>query len=548
MCAVLACTTIMSNLIPVYATETIITESPMDESVSTESDWNAEESNFEEIEVTYEQSSSYFVTIPKTIALGTNKQAAYSVKVTGEIDVNQRVYVAPVDGISSTETIDFYMKDQTLDSQKADVLATVTQNKLYWNSDDVANSYEETNNSISAPDLTTGTWKGNFQVEIRLETNSSHTHNYVDGVCTECGEKDPNAEHEHNYIDGKCECGEIDPNHEHNYVDGTCTICGKGDSYDIAPADAYSDWNYTLDEANKIITLNYYQNYTNTDVIVYANYVIDGVTYKTKIKDLYYSVGNTAPVRHMFSQMGNIKTIKFSENIDMSNVKGLHGMFYNCTNLASIEGISDWDLTSVTDMDAMFCGCQSLTKLDLSNWKLANVTDAAYLFSNCKSLTEVNMNNWVTSSITHMNSMFSGCSSLINLDLSNWDTSGVIYMGSMFISCTSLTSLDLSNFDTGNVTNMSGMFRACTSLASLNLSSFNTSNVTDMRSMFEGCTSLTSLDLSSYDTRKATDMGYMFYNCSNLTTIYATNEKWSTSKASTGGMFSSCGTSSVTYK
>lgn len=501
MCAALVCTTIMNNLISVYATETIITESPMDESSGTDSSdssWTTEENSFEDIKVTYQQSSSYTVTIPKTIALDTNKQAAYSVKVSGNIDVNQRVYVAPVDGIADSENLDFYMND--LSGKKANIVATVTQNKTCWSSEDVANAYEETNNSVNAPDLTAGTWEGTFQVEIRLETEKAH---------------------EHNYVDGKCECGEIDPNHEHNYVDGTCTICGKGDSYDIAPAEAYSDWNYTLDEENKIITLNYYQNNTDTDVIVYANYVIDGVVYKTKIKDLYYSVANTAPVRHMFSQMGNIKTIKFSENIDMSNVKGLHGMFYNCTNLTSIEGISNWDLTSVTEMDAMFSGCRSLTKLDLSNWKLANVTDVAYLFNNCKSLTEVNMDNWDTSSITNMNSMFSECSSLINLDLSNWDTSGVIYICSMFIGCTSLTSLDLSNFDTGNVTNMSGMFRACTSL--------------------------TSLDLSSFDTRKATDMDDMFYDCPNLTTIYATNGKWSTSKATTYYMFNNCGTKSVTY-
>lgn len=120
--------------------------------------------------MTYKQSASYLVTIPKTIALGMNKQAAYSVKVSGDIDTNQRVYVAPVDGITDTENIDFYMKDQTADSKKADVVATVTQNKFYWNSEEVTAGYEETNNSVSAPQLTAGTWKGTFQVEINLQT------------------------------------------------------------------------------------------------------------------------------------------------------------------------------------------------------------------------------------------------------------------------------------------------------------------------------------------------------------------------------------------
>ena len=148
------------------------------------------------------------------------------------------------------------MKDQTPDSKKDDVVATVTQSKFYWNSEDVANGYEEKNNSVSAQALTAGTWKGTFQVAINLETMAEHKHNFVDGVCTGCGEKDPNAEHEHKYVDGKCDCGAIDPDHTHNFEDGTCTICGKEtDPYETAPTNEYKDWKYVLDNQNDIITL-----------------------------------------------------------------------------------------------------------------------------------------------------------------------------------------------------------------------------------------------------------------------------------------------------
>lgn len=223
MCAALACTTVFSSMMAAYATSTVY-ETPMDDSAeintietlandsagtgTSGSGWTTEENSFEDIKVTYQQSSSYTVTIPKTITLGTNKQAAYSVKVAGNIDANQRVYVAPVDGIAGGENLDFYMSD--LSGKKEDVVATVTQNKTYWNSENVANAYEETNNSISAPDLTAGTWEGTFQVEIRLETEKEQ-------------------EHVHNYVDGKCECGAVDPNHTHNYEDGSCTICGEKD-------------------------------------------------------------------------------------------------------------------------------------------------------------------------------------------------------------------------------------------------------------------------------------------------------------------------------
>lgn len=475
MCAALVCTTIMNNLISVYATETIITESPMDESSGTgssDSSWTTEENSFEDIKVTYQQSLSYTVTIPKTIALDTNKQAAYSVKVSGNIDANQRVYVAPVDGIADSENLDFYMND--LSGKNANVVATVTQNKTCWNSEDVANGYEETNNSVSAPNLTAGTWEGTFQVEIRLETEKAH---------------------EHNYVDGKCECGEIDPNHEHNYVDGTCTICGKGDSYDIAPAEAYSDWNYTLDEENKVITLNYYKG-SKTDVIVYANYEINGVTYKAQLKNSTYSSNLASyPTNYIFANKTNVKTIKFSDSFDTSNLTNMSHMFHACSNVTSIDFGNNFDTRNVTDMSYTFANCSALTNLNISSFDTSNVTDMYYMFGQCYAMT--------------------------NLDLSNFNTSNVTNMGIMFYMCQSLTSLDLSNFDTSNVINMYQMFRQCSSLAEL--------------------------DLSSFDTSKATNMDSMFYFCANLKTIYVTDGKWSTSKATTKSMFDNCGTKSVTY-
>ena len=504
MCAALACTTVLSSMLAAYATNTTVYETPMDDSAeinsinalsddsagtdTSDSGWTTEENSFEDIKVTYQQSSSYAVTIPKTIALDTKKQAAYSVKVSGDIDANQRVYVAPVDGITDSENLDFYMKD--LSGKKADVVATVTQNKVQWSSEDVANAYEETQNCVSAPDLTAGTWEGTFQVEIRLETEKAH---------------------EHNYVDGKCECGAIDPNHTHNYENGTCTICGEKDSYTVAPAEAYSNWDYTLDDVNDIITLNYYKG-SETDVIVYANYPVDGKTYKTQLAS--NSGNGPYNAKYMFNgyqqvDCKNIETIKFSKNIDTSNV---------------------------TDMNCMFYQCQSLTSLDVSNFDTSNVTNMLQMFYDCNLLT--------------------------SLDVSNFDTSKVINIGAMFARCKSLTNLDLSNFNTSKVTNMQAMFQDCNCLTSLDVSNFDTSNVSSMVQTFLDCYALTSLDISSFDTRNVMYMQNMFDSCTNLKTIYVTNGKWSTSKAvantfkdgsgktinGTNNMFLKCGTSSVTYK
>lgn len=395
MCAALACTTVLSSMLAAYATDVIINETPMDDSAeintietlandstgtgSSDSGWTTEENSFKDIKVTYQQSSSYAVTIPKTIALDSKKQAAYSVKVSGDIDANQRVYVAPVDGIADSENLDFHMKD--LSGKKADVVATVTQNKTYWGSEDVANAYEEPQNCVSAPDLTAGTWEGIFQVEIRLESSA-----------TQGGE--------------------------------------DSDPYKAAPAEAYNDWNYTLDEENNIITLNYYigLDYANPkkDVIVYANYVIDGKTYKTQIKSNDENATNRTP--YMFNNEFNynqyLETIKFSDDIDMSNVTNMRSMFYGCGRLTDIDFGANFDTSNVTNMSYMFGSCDALINLDLSSFDTSNVTDMRNMFSNCWKLEDLDLSSFDTSKVEDMSFMFYQCLVLktIYVTESKWST------------------------------------------------------------------------------------------------------------------------------
>lgn len=264
MSVLLSFTMAFSGVLPAYAMEEAAIEDAIDGASSNGSDSTTEEENLEEIEVTYKQSSSYFVTIPKTIALDTEKKAVYSVKVTGDISADQRVYVAPIDGISSTEAADFYMQDQASDNKKSDVVATVTQSKFYWDSEEVANGYEETNNNVSAPDLTSGTWKGIFQMTIRLESHAAHVHDYKEDItkeptCTEAGEKTYTCDCKDSYTEEipakghsykeeitkeptcteegektyTCACGdsytEKIPAKGHHFEDGICTDCGEKD-------------------------------------------------------------------------------------------------------------------------------------------------------------------------------------------------------------------------------------------------------------------------------------------------------------------------------
>ena len=449
---------IFSNVLPAYAADAVITENTLDGE-----DLSVNERNFEDITVTYKQASSFFVTIPKTIVLDGWKQSTYSVKVSGDIDAEQCVYVAPVDMIDTTENIDFYMKDQAAENAKANVVASVTHNKFHWNSAEVAEGHKQDDNLVSAPDLTAGAWRGIFQMEIKLETHVAHKHNYVatitkEPTCTEAGEK--------TYT---CTCGESYteeiPAKGHHFENGECTVCGEkeADPYETAPASAYSNWDYTLDDENGIITLNYYKG-AETDVIVYANYEIGGKTYKTQIASNSRSANTSTS--YMFNgtaqaKCKNIKSIKFSDCIDTSNVVNMKNMFGGCTSLISLD-ISGFDTSNVTDINAMFFNCPSLTSLDLSNFD--------------------------TSNVTNMSSMFQWCTGLTSLDLSGFNTSNVTNMGAMFLSCTSLTSVDLSSFDTKNVTKMDQMFDNCPKLTTIYATEGKwITSQANTRNMFDGC-------------------------------------------------------------
>lgn len=293
--------------------------------------------------------------------------------------------------------------------------------------------------------------------------------------------------------------------HEHIYIDGICS-CGKEeDPYGFAPDTAYADWTYTLNDADGTIVLGKY-NGTAADVTVYNNYEVNGKVYKTKL-----STGN-----HMFSYNTTVESIKFGDNIDISELQDMSYMFYGCSNLVSLD-VSNLNTSNITNMSHMFCGCSNLVSLDVSNFDTSKVISMDSMFAVCSVLTSLDVSNFDTSKVTGMGGMFAVCSALTFLDVSNFDTSKVIDMNSMFRNCSGLTSLDVSKFNTSNVTNMNAMFEGCSGLTSLDVSNFDTTKVAGMSSMFENCSGLTSLDVSNFNTSKVIKMEDMFSGCSALT-------------------------------
>lgn len=148
--------TIISNSVPMYASVT-------------ETQTTSEEGS-QNTDVLYEQDSTYEITIPKTIVLGEDKTSSYAIKVEGDIASDKSVYVSPVDNVDDKDGINFYMKDQSAVSPKADVLANVTQEKTTWLFNEVAEGLETTDNTVSATDLSSGSWKGIFAFEISMHS------------------------------------------------------------------------------------------------------------------------------------------------------------------------------------------------------------------------------------------------------------------------------------------------------------------------------------------------------------------------------------------
>lgn len=74
----------------------------------------------------------------------------------------------------------------------------------------------------------------------------------------------------------------------------------------------------------------------------------------------------------MFALMPNLKSIKFGEKWNTSNVTNMSSMFYNDSNLKSID-VSNWNTKKVTDMHYMFEG-SGIQSLNISGWTVPQGT------------------------------------------------------------------------------------------------------------------------------------------------------------------------------
>ena len=291
-----------------------------------------------------------------------------------------------------------------------------------------------------------------------------------------------------------------------------------------------------------------------------------------------WDLNETKNVHWLFADSKSLKTIKWLETWDLSNVENMSQMFQNCSNLTWLD-LSNWNTSNVTDVSLMFYGCYNLESLEMDNWNTSNVINMWVMFYWCSGLNDLDLSSWDTKNVTRMEAMFYWCSGLNDLDLSSWDTKNVTRMESMFYWCSNLESLNLNWWDLWKNPNMSSFISSTLSLKSISMSGWkipenftnwlsriwwwytspieeidvnnrdlsetkslngvfwsslslktikwldtrDTSSVANMGQMFLGCSSLTWLDLSNFNTSNVTDMSYMFYWCSWINELNLSN-------------------------
>ena len=448
MSSVLCASMLMGSVTPVFA-------------ATTDTQTTSKETDSKSVEVTYDKSASYFVTIPKTIVLDSNKESTYSVKVEGDIPSNKNVYVAPVDAISQTNEIDFYMKDQSTKNIKADVVATVTHNKDTWDFEDASSGYEETNNSISALGLSSGNWKGTFNFNINLRDVANSGDDKKDDV--NYGE-DVTLTSDNLATYGIANTGDV--------VIPSEVVDGEGVKHKVIclGTNAFSNCteltSITIpNSVTSIVDNTFYGCRGLTSIVIpdsvttIGNDAFAGCTRVTSITipESVTSIGNSA-----FVGCSGLSSITIPESVTSIG----NGAFSNCLNLVNITLPSRMDSFG----SAMFSDCYKLNNVTIPEG-ITNIEHSTFM--NCNELKKVTLPSTLE---TIGASAFNGCQKLSTINIPNSVTS---IGNSAFSSCWVLTSITLPD----NIMNIGdSVFKYSNKLSSVTYKGTTYTNKTQLTS------------------------------------------------------------------
>ena len=197
--------------IPTFATEYVTSTEEVEyreQDLTQDYDNTADETK---VDVLVVQASSFSVLIPKRIVLNGSvteaNDADYTIKVSGNIASNEVIHVIPVDTFKMYDDNGIMPAlDTTVTQDVTKFVDETLKNSKYPDATDTI--FIKTNNdgnvgittgNVEVHDLTSGSWSGIFNFEIKLitengETNCEHTNmSYEDngdgthdGICDEC--------------------------------------------------------------------------------------------------------------------------------------------------------------------------------------------------------------------------------------------------------------------------------------------------------------------------------------------------------------------------
>lgn len=249
---------------------------------------------------------------------------------------------------------------------------------------------------------------------------------------------------------------------------GTCIMCGDRVTYEETVS---ADWNFTLDNTSKIITLRYYKGDKEYITIPKTmNIVEKGVTttYIVAFKDCEGREETglfTSNVRGC-----DVKGVRFAAGMDIEKMSYL---FYNCKKLEEVADIP----ATVKDMYATFKGCANL--VSITGGLPSGITELRNTFENCTSLqaapgipdtvtslyatfknaTALKAASSIPAGVTEMSWTFSGCSSLL---MPPTLPAALVGMTNTFSDCTSLQEVPASI--PAGVSRMTMTYYGCTAL------------------------------------------------------------------------------------
>lgn len=101
----------------------------------------------------------------------------------------------------------------------------------------------------------------------------------------------------------------------------------------------------------------------NKSVLLYFN-EDDGAVHIVSKDKIYFPTDSTG----LFRKLINVKSIKFNDSIDTSNVTNMSRMFYGCENLGLLD-LNNLDMSNAFDKSEMFCGVNTKRfEVDMSNF------------------------------------------------------------------------------------------------------------------------------------------------------------------------------------